>query len=210
MLYCYAARSQDGRRVRGSIEASSSGAAVASLRVRALTVVEMETSTSPRGLWHSFVMALQRDSAAKTSFYRYAATMLSAGIPVHGTLLSYAHDCNDRPLKEALLSIGSAIDGGESLSKSLARHPREFDTLAVATIKAGEATGTIDSAFRSLASAAERNGQVRRRVRTALAYPAVVASMAIGLVLFLVRKSSRRSRRCSRRWTSRCRWGRAC
>jgi type IV pilus assembly protein PilC len=82
------------------------------------------------------------------------------------------------------------VSAGSSLSEALARHPRHFDRLAVAMVRVGEAGGALDEVLDRLATTMERQVELRRRVRSAMAYPVAVAGMVVlilaAMVLFIV------------------------
>jgi type IV pilus assembly protein PilC len=68
----------------------------------------------------------------------------------------------------------------------MARRPRVFPALYVAMVRAGEAGGILDDVLERIATLLERDADLRKKIRAALAYPAVVVSAALGLVLFLM------------------------
>ncbi len=94
--------------------------------------------------------------------------------------------CRDARLLEALRSVASDVESGVALSVALDKRPREFSRLVVAMIHAGELGGSLDAALERLAGLMERDHASRKRLQSALAYPAVVVAAAIGLVLFLI------------------------
>ncbi len=74
------------------------------------------------------------------------------------------------------------VERGSSLSAALAKHPKAFNRLYVAMVRAGEAGGVLDSVLQRLATTIEKQVELRRKVKSAMTYPAVVS----GLVLLLV------------------------
>jgi type IV pilus assembly protein PilC len=89
-------------------------------------------------------------------------------------------------LRESLRSVLADIEHGTSLGDAMERRPRAFAPLYVAMVRAGEAGGILDDVLERLASFLERDADLRKKVRAALAYPAVVVTTALGLVLFLI------------------------
>ena len=89
-------------------------------------------------------------------------------------------------MREALRSISSDIESGSELSTAMARRPQEFPRLFVAMIRAGELGGALDDILERIATLLERHSAIYKRVRSAMAYPVIVATAALGLVLFLV------------------------
>src|SRR5579872_1222421 len=185
-LYYYTARDVQGAFVRGSIEASTSSAALSSLRTRALYVTSLESAAGARG---TIAAALQIGSISRKSlvaFFRSFATLIRAGVPMRRSLDVTIEECGDARLREALRSVVCDIENGLALSDAMARHPKEFPRLFVAMIRAGELGGVLDDVLERIAGLVERDHAARKRVAAALTYPAIVASAAVALVLFLI------------------------
>jgi type IV pilus assembly protein PilC len=182
----YTARTAAGERVCGSIEAPSVDAVLAGLRTRALFVTSVERETVfARALGRS--LNLGRPSRrALLAFFRSFSTLIRAGVPMRRALEVAIERAADGALRESLRAVLSDIEHGSSLSDALARRPRAFAPLYVAMIRAGEAGGILDDVLERLASLLERDADLRKKLRAALAYPAVVLIAASALVLFLI------------------------
>lgn len=186
MRYFYAARSADGGRVNGSMEAPSARMAADALHSRSLFITSLEAASSPRGLLAALGTALPVSRRELCAFLRALATLVRAGVPVRRAIDIASNGRGNPRFAEVLRAAGGALEDGLSLSAALARHPREFPAIHVAMIRAGEIGGTLDDALERLASLMERDTAVRTRVLSALAYPCVVALAAAELVLFLL------------------------
>jgi type IV pilus assembly protein PilC len=185
-LYYYTAREVSGAFVRGSVQAGTASAALASLRTRALYVTSLEDASTARG---TIAAALQLGGASHKSlvtFFRSFATLVRAGVPMRRSLDVTIDGCGSALLREALRSIVRDIENGLALSEAMARRPREFPRLFVAMIKAGELGGVLDEILERIAEVLERDRAVRKRLFAALTYPAIVGCAAIGLILFLL------------------------
>jgi type IV pilus assembly protein PilC len=185
-LYRYTARDAAGEQIRGSMEAPSVEAVLASLRTRALfvTAVDRETllaSTVGRSL---HLGAPSRRSLL--AFFRSFSTLIRAGVPMRRALDVTIERASDGVLRESLRSVLADVEHGTSLSEAIERRPRSFAPLYVAMVRAGEAGGILDDVLERLATFLERDADLRKKVRAALAYPAVVVIAALGLVLFLM------------------------
>jgi type IV pilus assembly protein PilC len=186
VIFVYAARHSNGTAVKGSIDAPSRDAALAHLRSRALYVTLLETAATARGALTSLTLSLGRNQNARTAFFRAFATMVGAGIAIKDALETATAQCGDRTLAEALRSVAADVEGGVALSAAMLGHPKEFSAIAVAIVKAGEVAGSLDESLRCIAELEERDRTLRRRIVAALAYPAVVAVAAAGLLTFLI------------------------
>jgi type IV pilus assembly protein PilC len=180
----YTARTAAGERVRGSIEAPSVEAVLAGLRTRALFVTAVERETVLR---RALSLSVGRPSRrALLAFFRSFSTLIRAGVPMRRALEVTIERAADGALRESLRAVLAEIEHGSSLSDALARRPRAFAPLYVAMVRAGEAGGILDDVLERLASLLERDADLRKKLRAALAYPAVVLIAATALVLFLI------------------------
>jgi len=185
-LYYYTARDMSGAAVRGSVEAGTASAALASLRTRALLVTSLENASSARGTIAGALQFGVPSLTALVGFFRSFSTLVHAGVPMRRSLDVTIDQCADSRLREALRCAAADIESGLSLSDALSRHPREFPRLYVAMIRAGEVGGVLDEVLERIACVLERDRAVRKRIWAALTYPATVMCAAFGLVLFLV------------------------
>jgi type IV pilus assembly protein PilC len=184
--YRYTARSAAGEFVRGAMEAPSVEAVLAGLRTRALFVTSVERETV---LARTIGLTLNVGRPSRRSllgFFRSFSTLVRAGVPMRRSLDVAIERTTDGVLREALRSVLADVEHGSSLSAAMERRPRAFASLSVAMIRAGEAGGILDDVLERLASFVERDAELRKKVRSALAYPAIVATAALGLVLFLI------------------------
>ena len=185
-LYRYAARTPDGERVRGSMQAPSADHVLATLRARALLVTAIEPESAfGRALGGAF-KAGAPSRRALLAFFRSFSTLIRAGVTMRRALDVTIERANDRRLREALRSIAADVEHGSALSDAMGRRPRVFPALYVAMVRAGEAGGILDDVLDRLATLLERDADLRKKIRAALAYPAVVVCAASGLVLFLM------------------------
>jgi type IV pilus assembly protein PilC len=184
--YRYTARDAAGELVRGSMEAPSVEAVLASLRTRALFVTAVDRETL-LGRTVSRSLHIGRPSRrALLAFFRSFSTLVRAGVPMRRALDVTIERASDGALRESLRSVLADVEHGAALSDAMERRPRAFAPLYVAMVRAGEAGGILDDVLDRLATFLERDADLRKKVRAALAYPAVVVTVALGLVLFLM------------------------
>jgi type IV pilus assembly protein PilC len=108
--------------------------------------------------------------------------MIGAGVSVVAALVTLEEQTEDKYLAEVIADVRSDVEGGVILSKALARHPKVFSRLFVAMVESGESSGTLDTVLDRVAVQIEKETQIKRRVKGAMIYPAVVLTFA-GLVL---------------------------
>jgi type IV pilus assembly protein PilC len=189
--FAYKGRTAGGDLVEGTVEADTHDAAVAQVRARGQVPVEIVQQTRS---------VLQRElrlptskrvkPAAMAAFVRQLATMINAGLPIMRVLAVLARETKRPQLAQVAEALRQDIAGGSSLSEAMARHPRYFDRLAVAMVRVGEAGGALDEVLDRLATTIERQAELRRKVRSAMAYPAAVTGIVVliltAMVVFIV------------------------
>ena len=184
--YRYAARTPAGEPVRGTMAATSADDALAILRTRALFVTMLRRESSARVAFARSLKLGGPSRRALLTFFRAFATLIRAGVAMRRSLDVTIERARDPALREALRAIAADVEHGTPLSDAMQRRPRVFAPLAVAMIRAGEAGGILDDVLERLAAFLERDAELRKKVRSALAYPAVVLTGAGALVLFLL------------------------
>jgi type IV pilus assembly protein PilC len=117
---------------------------------------------------------------------RQMATMISAGLSLLRTLDILAEQTVSKPLKATLVAVAEDVETGSSLSDAFARHPETFPPLMVSLVRAGETGGFLESALNSAADTYEKDAKLRATIKSAMAYPVVVLSMALLSVLAMM------------------------
>lgn len=184
--FTYVARARDGSRRRGTITADNRQAVMRSLQSQGLlpeTVQEKGKKSGPR-----------RDARVKPAeilvFTRQLSTIVNAGLPLLQGLEILADQTEDVRFAGVLREIGADVEGGESFSDALRKHPRVFADLYVSMVRAGEASGNLDNVLLQLADYLESMEELKRRIRAAMTYPVVAFSMilliAAGLIIWVV------------------------
>jgi type IV pilus assembly protein PilC len=119
-------------------------------------------------------------------FARQFSTMLDAGVSLIRCLDVLQAQTNNARLRKILMDLSARVESGESLSRSMARHPKAFSQLIIGLIRAGEVGGVLEESLQRIAGFLEKDVELRRKIRSALTYPVIVLLAAIGIVIFLV------------------------
>ncbi|MCP9484378.1 MAG: type II secretion system F family protein [Gaiellaceae bacterium MAG52_C11] len=119
-------------------------------------------------------------------FARQLATMIEAGVSVVAALVTLEEQTNDSYLSQTIADVRSDVESGVVFSRALARHPKVFNRLFVSMVEAGESSGTLDTVLDRVATQIEKETQLKRRVRGAMVYPAVVLSFATLVLIFML------------------------
>ncbi len=123
-----------------------------------------------------------------TNFTRQLSTLQDAGLPLLRSLQILEEQQKPGKLKSVLQTVCEDVEGGMSLSESMAKHPRAFDRLYVKMVAAGEVGGVLDVILQRLADFLEKAQRLKRKIVGAMLYPAVVMTVAIGIVMFIMVK----------------------
>jgi type IV pilus assembly protein PilC len=120
---------------------------------------------------------------------RQFATMLSSGLPILRCLAILADQTQSPRLRMVLIEVRDEVEKGDSLSESLVRH-KEFPTIMVSMVRAGEVGGFLDTTMLEIAGSLEADVKLRGRIKSALTYPIAVAVIAVlitvGMLIFVV------------------------
>jgi type IV pilus assembly protein PilC len=114
------------------------------------------------------------------------AVMVETGITLSTALDSIAQQEANPSLKAVLMELRGHVEGGEDFSTALARYPRHFDKTFVSLIKASEQTGTMGEMLDTVANYLRSQLETRHKVRAAMAYPTIMAVLAVGVTIFLL------------------------
>jgi len=188
MEFKFKARSPEGKIVEGVIQGDSQDAAVASMRERGMMPITLTRSGREKG-GDSFREMLHRMGSVplrdKVIFFRQLATMIKAGVTLGNALNILVDQTKNPRLADSIRRVKMAVDGGFSLSGAL-RTRAEFNTLMVSIVSAGEEGGKLDESLDRLATFLERQDELRRKIVSAVTYPAVVILFAVFILYILV------------------------
>jgi type IV pilus assembly protein PilC len=119
-------------------------------------------------------------------FTRQFSTMIDAGLPLVQSLKVLCDQQENPTFKDLLRDINNMVQSGGTLSDSMRKYPKAFDELYCNLVAAGEAAGILDTILKRLAEYIEKSEKLKRKVKSALAYPAVVMFVALVVVVVLL------------------------
>src|SRR3954463_2333745 len=183
--FAYDAINAQGLEMSGVIHAPDLSAAREQLQTRGLLPQSLAERTAA-GERRAGGCKKRNHPRARGVSPRQFATMIAAGVSVVAALVTLEEQTDDKYLAEVIADVRSEIEGGVILSKALARHPKVFNRLFVAMVEAGESSGTLDTVLDRLAIQIEKEMQIRRRVKGAMVYPAVVITFACLVLTFML------------------------
>jgi type IV pilus assembly protein PilC len=182
--YVFKAMDLAGTKARGELEADSKQAVSDQLKQRGLIVLDIADKHASREIEISFLKTVKaRDLAI---FSRQLSTMISAGMSILRSLYVLEEQTESKFLKETIIAVRRDVEAGLSLSDAMARHPKVFNPLFVAMTQAGEAGGVLEEALVRVADQLQKDDSLRRQIRSAMIYPALVITFAVGVMMALV------------------------
>src|ERR1700727_3420069 len=182
--YVFKAMDLAGIKAQGELDADSKQAVSDQLKQRGLIVLEIADKHSSREIELSFFNSVKASELAV--FSRQLSTMISSGMSILRALYVLEWQTESKFLKETIVAVRKDVEAGLSLSDSMARHPKVFSPLFVAMTQAGEAGGVLEGALMRVADQLEKDASLRRQIRSAMIYPTLVITFAIGVMMALV------------------------
>ena len=203
----YVALDARGQEASGLVEAASTNAAITQLRQsgffptsvieeaisgpdgketrrRAATTARVTKTRAKKGI----VLFKRRKVKSKILmiFTRQLATLIDSGLPLLRSLNVLAKQERDKLMKNTIIKVADAVQGGSTFSDALALHPRIFNDLYVNMVKAGEVGGVLELVLTRLSEFQEKAAKIKNKVMAAMVYPGIVMTMAIGIMTFLM------------------------
>ena len=188
--FSFVARDKSGQQVEQTQEAPSKDALIKSLRDQGLYVSQISEQKAPKVAKKSqgFRFGFGKRVGLKdlAIFCRQFSTMINAGVSLVRCLDVLEQQSANVTLKEIIRDIQKEVEGGATLSRSMAKFPRVFSELAVGLVRAGEVGGVLDETLDRLAGFLEADLALRQKIKSSMTYPVLVLFVAIGIVTFLV------------------------
>ncbi|MBK8000001.1 MAG: type II secretion system F family protein [Verrucomicrobia bacterium] len=183
--FSYVAREAGtGKEIRSSLDAQNEQAAVAALLNKNLLVMSIQEKMSKKGKTAGGSVAL----ADLVVFTRQLATMIDAGLAMVQSLQALAEQTTNKVMRDTIKDVCTRVEGGDSFSEALGKHPKTFNKLYVCMVGAGERGGLLSEILSRLATYLENTAKLRKKVKSAMMYPVAVTLVAIGITIFLLVK----------------------
>jgi type IV pilus assembly protein PilC len=183
--YTYIAReAASGREIRSNLDAQNEQAAIQALLGRNLLVVSIQEKIGKKGKTAGGSVAL----ADLVVFTRQLATMIDAGLAMVQSLQALAEQTTNKVMRDTIKDVCTRVEGGDSFSEALVKHPKVFSKLFVCMVAAGERGGLLAEILARLATYLENTAKLRKKVKSAMMYPTAVTVIAIGITIFLLVK----------------------
>ncbi len=183
--YAFKALDLAGSPTRGEVEAEDKQSVASQLRSKGLIVLDIEEqkSADAADLLARFRRVKAEDLTIAT---RQLSTMVSSGMSLLRSLYVIEEQTENDKLRDAFTGVRKDVEAGISFSDALRRHPDIFNELYVAMVAAGETGGILESTLLRVADQLEKDDALRRQVKAAMIYPALIGGFALVVLLALV------------------------
>lgn len=187
-VYEYTALNLKGKTISGIVDAESAVAARQKLRGSKIFPVSIKethkTASQRKTLWsRSFTRVKPGDVAIMT---RQLSTLIGAGFPLVSAMDTILPHVKAHGFKRILAQIKDAIVEGNSFAAALAPYPGVFSSVYMNMVRAGETAGTLEIVLDRLADISEKQLALNNRIKSALAYPVLMACVGIIVLFFLL------------------------
>ncbi|MDX6584251.1 MAG: type pilus assembly protein PilC [Solirubrobacterales bacterium] len=171
---------------RGELEAASKAQVSDQLRQRGLIVLDVSERREALKLESIFQRFKSVNMRNLSVFSRQFATLIASGMPMLRSLYTLEDQTEDQMLKPAIASLRADVEAGSSLNQAMERQPGVFDPLYRSMVQAGEGSGRLEQSLDRVADQLEKLDSLRRQVKSAMMYPAVVFSIALIVMIVIV------------------------
>jgi type IV pilus assembly protein PilC len=200
--FAYEAMNSSGQEVKDEIEASDNADAIAKIRGKGYFPTKVREKAAKKkvkskkaGADETTVLVKKRKMPLAiggvpqkqlVAFTRQLSTLQDAGLPILRSLQILEEQARPGLMKAIVGGVADEVEGGGTLSDAMANYPKAFDKLYVNMINAGEAGGVLDIILSRLADFMEKAAKLKKKVIGAMIYPAVVISIAVGIVSMIM------------------------
>ncbi len=186
--FTYLAINSEGKQVKGTMEGLTRDDVIRELMGQNLKPREVALATEGKAVRGLFKQKVKTDQLVL--FTRQLSTMVSAGVPLMRSLTTLESQAENPTMKQAIREIVKDVQGGSQLADALGKHPDIFSDIYVNMIRAGEAAGIVDDILKRLAAQVEKSASMKKQIKGAMTYPAVLLSLTVvaffGLMFFVI------------------------
>ena len=184
--YKYQAIAKNGKKISGTIEAYGESDAASRLKQNVNAILKL-SEVKEGGLLSMDLGRNKLNAKAFTVMCSQFAIILKAGMPIARTVRLIAEKTSNKPLREMLEKVAEDVDAGRAISQSFEERGKNLlPATFIETVRAGEASGSLDRSFKVMAEHFDKQTKIRSKVRGALAYPAFVLVLAIAVIVVMM------------------------
>ncbi|HQH13547.1 MAG TPA: type II secretion system F family protein, partial [Candidatus Sumerlaeota bacterium] len=186
-IFTYKAKDTKGETIQGSMEADTQAIVINRLQSMGFfpLMVQADLSAKKKTSGLNRIFRARIKNTDLTSFNRQLSDLISAGIPLVKALTIIVNQTANESLREIVATVSSDVQGGDTLAAALSKHPAVFSKLYCAMVKAGETGGMLDAILERLAEFSETEDEIKSKIKSAMAYPAIMLVAGMGAIVIL-------------------------
>jgi len=184
--FVYSAKDAQGKIISSQVEADNPKAVIEALRQEGFFVTRIVEKKKPFNPFVFVERLFKIGLKELTIFSRQFSLLLNAGLTLSEAVDTIEEQTQNNSFRDILHKVKVDIQGGETLTKALSKHPRAFSTFMVSMIHSGEIGGALDRILERVATFYEKELELKNKVKSALVYPTVVIVIALGITLFML------------------------
>ncbi len=185
--YVWQAKTKDGELKKGVMDAASVDMVNSRLRQQNLQPIKVNKKLLPD--LSKLTIGGSVSQKDLVIFTRQFSTMIDAGLPLVQCLEILGNQCDNPFFQKIIIDIKNNVEGGTTFADALRKHPKVFDRLFVNMVDAGEAGGILDNIMNRLAGYIEKSMAIKKKVKSAMAYPIgmlIVALLVLAVLMIYV------------------------
>lgn len=183
-IYKWEGKTSKGVVKKGEMEAPNEAAI--RIHLRQQNIIPTKVGTKGKDIKLSLPFGKKVKQRSIAVFTRQLATMIDAGLPLVQSLEILSSQQDSKVFKDILRQIREDVEGGSTFAGALKKHPSTFNDLYTNLVVAGEEGGILDNILTRLANYIEKNEALKKKVKSALVYPATIVGVAIIVVMILM------------------------
>ncbi len=186
--FIYTVQDAQGTVTTGHVNADDEDQAIQSLQTKGLFILSIQSED----VKSSSILNLRKFNKGKISgrdlvfFGEQMSTLLGGGIPLVRALSLLGEHSENKNLANVLGQITKEISAGGTFHKALEKHPKVFDEIWTSLVQAGEVSGQLPTVLRQITAYCESQENIKSKIITALAYPAVLAVSSMGVLAYFI------------------------
>ena len=186
--FIYTVQDAQGTVTTGNVSADNEDQAVGNLQNRGLFILSIQSEQSkPKGLFDLSQFSKGSVSGRDLVFFgEQMSTLIGGGIPLVRALSLLSEHAENKTLAAVLAQITKEVSAGGTFHKALEKHPKVFNDIWVSLVQAGEVSGQLPAVLRQITAYCESQENVKSKIITAVAYPAVLMFMSGGVLMYFI------------------------
>ena len=183
-IYKWEGKTAKGAIKKGEMEAPSEAAI--RIHLRQQNIVPTKVTSKGKEFKISLPFKKKVNQRSIAVFTRQLATMIDAGLPLVQSLEILSQQQESKAFKNIIREIREDVEGGSTFAGALKKHPATFNDLYTNLVVAGEEGGILDNILNRLATYIEKSEALKKKVKSALIYPATIIGVAVIVVMILM------------------------